>query len=219
MNTFLELQTATYDSLNQDSSSPLFSLTKIKSAINRAYLKIGGMYLWAKLRDAQKTSTQSGVDYYDYPDNWVPDSMRKLEVDGVDYGEPLNLKDYQYEIENDRPLALDRMWASDGTVFFVYPTPTATGNNNISIYGYKTVETLSADGDITIFSYNSPQLNLAIVSEAVAILRNPAEDMRGSQLFSAEAKEIVGFAIQQAKLQKNKYNKTIPAMQVPDYLA
>lgn len=225
MNTFVEMQAALQSDLTVGSESTFFDPTTIKLALNRAYIKIAGLYRWPETEDAKKTSTSNLQEYYDYPDNWRPDSVWKLSVGGIDYGDPLIFRDYLYEKENNLPAGLTKMWSNQWRRYFIYPTPTANGNNDISIWGQKVVTGMTLDADVTIFSYSMPEVNEALVLEAVAILRNkggeiPAVQRRyitGSQLLSIEAKQIVAAAWGKIQEEQKKYESTTPMFEVPDF--
>jgi hypothetical protein len=216
MDNFAELCSTVQSDLNIDSNSTLYSLTTVKLAVNRAYRKAGGLYRWAELEDAQKTSSIASQEYYDYPDTWRPDSMWKLVVDDEDYFDPLVFKDYLYEKENDIPSGADYLWSTQWRRFFIYPTPTANGNNNISIWGVKNVETLVNESDVTIFTYSLPECNEAIVLEAVAILKSKGENEKAGQFRSSEAKQILTTAWGKIRQEQMKYEKTQPFFDVPD---
>lgn len=217
MDTFLQLITAVQGDLTVNSTSTLFTETLIKSALNRAYRKAAGLFRWPETEDAKKTSTVTSQEYYDYPTNWRPDSVWKLLVDDVDYGDPLVFKDYLYEKEEDMPSGLTKAWTNQWRRFFIYPTPTTNGNNNISIWGQKVVDALSADADTTIFSYSMPECNDAIVLEAEAILKAKGEDETSSAFKSAEAKQILTIAWGKVRQETMKYEKTTPIFEVPDF--
>jgi len=217
MNTFSELINAVKSDLSIPATSSLFDETTIKSAINRAYIKCGALYPWPQLEDALTTSTIANQEYYDYPNNWQPDSAWKLEVDGEDYGDPLVFKDYLYEKANGIPSGADRLWSTQWKRFFIYPTPTTNGNNNITIWGLKTVDTLVNNNDTTIFSYSMPDCNEAIVLEAVAILKKKGEDEQPGQFRSLEAKQILAFAWDKIQKNQNKYKKTTTFFEVNDF--
>lgn len=219
MDTFLELITAVQSDITVGSDSTLFPVPTIKLALNRAYRRAGGLFRWPETEDAQKTSTQNGQEYYDYPTTWRPNSAWKLVVDDEDYGDPLVFKDYLYEKENEIPSGADFLWANQWRRFFMYPTPTAAGSLNISIWGVKIVTALSADADTTIFSYAMPECNDAIVLEAVAILRSKGEDNNTSQFKSVEARAILATAWNKIKQDRAKQEKTQPIFNVPDFFA
>ena len=217
MDTFLEMQTALKSDLNVGSGNNFYTDTVIKSVLNRAYFKVGGLFRWPETEDAKKTSTVATQEYYDYPTTWRPDSVWKLMVDDEDFGEPLSFKDFQYEVENDIPSGKERLWTSQWRRYFFYPTPTTNGTNNIVIWGQEAVETLVADGAITIFSYSMPECNEAVVMEAVAILKNKGQEQQSGALISQEAKQILVIAWGKIKQEQSKYTKTLPFFDVPNY--
>jgi len=223
MDTFSEMRTALLSDLNASSSSSQYPTATVNLALNRAYIKAGSLFDWSALEDSQTTSTTADQDYYEYPDDWRSDSMWRLTVDGNLYGEdpdgsPLAFKDYLLWKE-DNTTSTKKKWSTQWRRYFIYPTPSALGSDNISIWGYKNVETLTDDDDTTIFSYNSPECNEAIVLEAVAILKKKGEAIASSQMFSAEAKATLVIAYNKEKKYQAKYERNQPMFNVPDYFS
>ena len=227
MDVFSDLYEAVQSDLTIGAESSLFDLATAKLAINRAYLKIAGMFKWVETRDALKTSTSNGQEWYDYPENWRTDSIWKLTVAGKDYGDPLAFADYQYEIENNQPSGLTVMWANHNRKFFLFPVPTTNGDNDISIWGYRSVDGLVNDADPTIFSYTMPEVNEAIVMEADSILKFKGEVMQmirrlyisGSELLNLEAQQIVANAWAKVSQEQAKQARTTPIFNVSDMFA
>lgn len=222
MDNLSEMRTGVQSDLTVGSESGLFSPTTIDLAINRAYRKIGAMFKWEETRDAQKTSAIEDREYYTYPQTWRPMSIYKLVVDEKDFGEPLTFKDYQYEKENNLPSGFQRMWCNFGKKYFFYPIPTTNGDKNIWIFGYKFVDKLTLDGDITIFSYSMPEVNEAIVSEAVAILEKKGKieevDKSGQViLLSPVARTIVTATWSKISQENQRQQRTTSAWNVPDF--
>ena len=227
VNTFAEMLSTLQSDLTVDATSSLFDPNTASLALARSYRKIAAMYKWPATRDAKKTSTVAGQEYYDYPTNWRPDTIWKLMVDGVDYGDPLALKDYYLEQENNYPSGLTLLWGNQHNRFFITNNglpPQTNGDNNIVIFGFKVVDPLVNPTDVTIFSYNMPELNEAIILEASAILKQKGEIMQvlrrlyisGSELLSYQATSIVNAAWQKIAQENAKYEKTIPMFQVPN---
>lgn len=222
MDLFSELVQAVQDDLTVGSESTLFPLALIKRAINRAYRKAAGLFRWPELEDAKKTSTVSGQEYYDFPQNWQADSIKRLEVDDNQYGEtpdgsPMNYDDYlTWRRDDDNANSTDKKWSVQWRRFFIYPVPTTNGNNNITVWGQRVVDALASDGDVTIFSYALPEGNEAIVLEAVAILKSKGEQEKSGEFRSAEAKQILATAWGKIKQNQAKYEKTQPFFDVPD---
>lgn len=216
-----ELRTAVRSDLNVSVNSSLFPEATIDLAINRAYVnKISRLFRWPQLEDAKMTSTQPDQDYYDLPDTWSPDSAYKLEIDGDFYGEdpdfnPLTFQDF-LDWKDDNPNSTEKKWAVHGHQFFVTPTPTAVGSNNISIWGQKNVDKLENATDQTVFSKNMPECNEAIVLEAVAILKKKGEAPDSGQMLSGEAKQILIVAFDKLRKEQAKYEKVQPFLEVDD---
>ena len=220
MDLYSELISALQSDLTIDDNSPLFPLATIKTTLNRAYLKCGGLFKWPQLKDAKKTSTVTSQEYYDYPDTWRPDSIWKLYMDSVRYGEdpdgsPITFDDY-LNWREDYPTDTDKKWANQERRFFIYPVPTTNGSYNIEIHGYKNVEALTNNTDITIFSYSMPECNEAIVLEASAILKNKGEEQKAGEFLSSQAKQILAVAWGKLREEQSKYEKIQPFFNVDD---
>src|SRR5690606_24958966 len=122
---------------------------------------------WPATEDAKKFSTVAGDSYFDAPTNWRPDSVWKLKINGVRYGEepdgsPMVFTDF-LNWKEDYPNSTDKKWSVQWLRVHVSPEFAADGENNGCIWGFKTVDSMSANGDTTIFSYNMPECNDAIV--------------------------------------------------------
>lgn len=209
--------------LNVSSHSSLYPPDTIDAAINRAYVnKIARLFRWPALEDAKMTSTQKDQEYYDCPDIWTPDSMWRLEVDDEQYGEgedgsPMAFEDYLiWRADSANANSTEKKWAVQWLRFFMWPIPTAQGSNNISIWGQKNADKLTADAAETIFSKNLPECNEAIVLEAVAILKKKGEAPKTGQMLSDEAKQIVLMSFNKIRQEKSKYEKTQPFFYVED---
>jgi len=222
MDTLSEIRQAIQDDLTIGDESTLFTPSIINRAINRAYRKASTLFKWPQLEDAKKTSTQVNVETYDYPQTWRPDSIWRLEINDIQYGEepdgsPLAYDDYLTwrRDENNANSALYK-WSNQKTRFFVYPVPTLPGTNNISVWGIKNVTSLSSDSDTTIFSYNMPECNEAIQLEALSILKYKGENLKDGQFHSLEAKGILISAYNKIKQEQSKYEKNQPLFEVTD---
>lgn len=223
MNTVSEFLIALRSDLNITSTSSLFPHDTLVSALNRSYIKCARLFRWPQLEDAKKTSTQVNIEYYDFPETWSPDSIWRLEVDDVMYGEdpdgsPMDFNDYMIW-KADNTTSTDKKWAVQHTRFFIYPTPTAVGSYNISVWGQKNVDTLTENDDVTVFSYNMPEVNEAIVLEAREILKLKGEDDRAkaNEVFlSPRALGTLTNSFNKLKQEQAKYEKTQPFFEVDD---
>lgn len=225
MDQFLEIIQAIQDDKTIGNESTLFPLPLVKRYINRSYRnKAAALFRWPELEDAKKTSTRENQEYYDYPINWQADSIWKLKVNGIDYGDPLVFKDYLHEVENEFPsfpTGERNVWSSQWRRFFIRidgEIPSIDGNNNICVWGQKVPDLLVEDEDVTIFSYSMPEGNEAIVLETIAMLNRKGEN-QSDQFVSLEAKAILTNAFNKIRQNQNKYEKTQPFFEVPDMFA
>ena len=221
MDTLAQLRAAIQDDLTIGDESTLYSPNLIDRAINRAYRKVGGLFPWPELQDALKTSTQINQEYYDYPVTWRSNSVWKLTIDDVRYGEepdgsPLSFDDY-LNWKEDYPDSTDKKWANQWRRFFVWPVPTAAGTNNIHVWGVKVVETLSDDSDTTVFSYSTPEANESVQLEALAILKSKTDDDKSAQFKSTEAKQILVVSWNKIAKEMAKYEQIAPMLDVPNF--
>ena len=220
MNTLSEMRSALKTDLNVSENSSLYPTATLNLAINRAYRKAGA-FKWTALEDSLTTSTAVDQEYYEYPDNWKQNSCWRVKIDDELYGEepdgsPMVFADYLiWKDENTNSTKLK--WANQWKRYFVYPTPTTAGTNNITIWGFKNVSTLSSDSDETIFSNSLVECNEAIVLEAGAILKRKGEDSKSYRILSAEAKNIWTSAYATIKAEQSKNEKIQPMFNVPDY--
>ena len=220
MDTFLEMIEAVQNDLTVGDESSLFPVDTIKLSINRAYRKAGALFRWPDTEDAKKTSTQADQDYYDYPQTWRPDSVWRVEVSGVRYGEepdgsPMAFPDWLIWKE-DYPSSTEKRWTNQWRRYFISPTPTTNGSSDIVIYGQETVEKLVDDSDITIFSYSMSECNDAIVLEAVAILKSKGNARDTGEMISVDAGKILANAWSKIRQEQAKYEKTQPFFEVSD---
>ena len=223
MDTLGDMRSAVQSDLTVDGSSSLYSPDTIDLALNRAYRKAGGLFLWPETEDSKKTSTKISQDYYDFPQNWRPYSIFRLEIDSEQYGEapdgtPLDYQDFLIW-KRANPTATDKKWAMQWRRYFVSPTPTVEGSFNIVIWGQKVVDLLEEDEDTTIFSYALPECNEAIVLEADAILKGKGDEEKSEEFKSLEAKGILARAFDRINKEKAKVERNQPAFYVPDFMA
>lgn len=224
MNTYEDLILAVQSDNNVNDTSPLFPLSTVKSAINRAYIKSAGLFRWPGTESAKKTTTQANQEYYDYPRDFRDDSIWRIEIDDVQWGDDLDgsaLKflDYlAFKSDDYNKGSTRKIWANQKRRFFIYPVPTTAGQV-ISVWGQRIVDSLSDNNDITIFSYSMPECNEAIVLEASAILKSKGEEDKPSEFRSAQAKQLLVLAWNKIQQEQSKLEKDLPFFDVPDFFS
>lgn len=232
MDTLSDMRSGVQLELVVGSDSSFYNTSAIDSAINKAYRKASTLFGWPELQDAKKTIAQASQEYYDYPQNWRSNTIWKLTITdsaGTEqrYGEdpdgsPLSFDDF-LNWKTDNVGDDSKKWANQERRYFINPIPTVTGDLNtglyvISIWGLKNITSLSGDGDTTVFSYSTPEVNDAIVSEARAILKfRGSDDKENDEFKSPEAKSILVRTWARLAEEKAKYEKNQPMFDVPDF--
>src|SRR5258706_5888771 len=230
MDLFSDIVAAIQSDLNIDSNSTLFDTGTIKLNANRAYRKVSAYHRWPPLRDAQKTSTVAGQEDYDYPQNWQPDSIWKVRIAGKDMGDATTLKDYYNEVEINFPSGNKYIWTTQNDRILVQyngAAPITNGDNDIELWGFNYPPKMVADADVTVFSYNHPEINEAIVLEALSICRikggeQPVRLLRyiqGALLLSIEAQGILDKTWAMIQQEQAKIDKTQAQWNVSDMFA
>ena len=218
-----DIREAVLSDLNASSTSSLYPEATVNLAINRAYRKIGGLFKWPVLQDAQKSLSQKNIEYYDVPSNWRPNSMWRLTVDGVPYGEkpdfsPQTFADYLNWQDNENADLTDKKWAVQWRRYFINPAPVSAGLVLV-VWGYENVTALSSDSSETIFTDGMPEGNEAIALEASAILKKKGEMPQDGNMFSMEAKQILIVSFDKISKEASKYEKINPMLDVPDFFS
>lgn len=167
MKTRLEMRTKLQRDIMASTASTAFSPTVLDSELDDAYSWARGLYYWEDLSDAKKTSTKANADYYNYPGSWKLGSITSLFVDGLEY-DRRNWEDfYKYRLLHPTNDEVVRYFANHNRWFFIFPTPTELGVNNIVVIGNKQGDDMDAgDGAQTIFSQKYEEANEGIVRKA-----------------------------------------------------
>lgn len=224
MDTLKDMREALQSDLSVGTNSSFFPPATIDSAINRAYRKSGALFNWPALEDAKTTVTEANSNYLDAPNNWKPNSIWRLEIDGKVYGDepdhaPMTFHDFlDWKDDTANANSTDKKWAVQWLRYFFTPTPTEAGLS-VSIWGQKSVTKMEEDEDTTIFSYNMSECNEALILEADAILNRKGEDLDAKQFLSNEAKQILILANDKVRKGQAKAKKNNTQFYVPDFFA
>ena len=220
IDTLVEMRGIVQSDLNVTAGSSLYPPTTIDAGLNRAYTKGYRLFRWPGTEWAKYTTTQTNQDYYDAPTDFVPDSIWRVELGGERYGEdpdgsPMNFHDFlQWRLDNST--STEKKWAKQWTRYFIWPTPT-DAVTQICIWGQLNPTLMENESDTTIFSYNLPECNEAIIMEAESILKHKGASPKDGEWYSAEAKSIFSIAFTRIK-QDNSWEKKIqPMLNVPDF--
>jgi hypothetical protein len=217
LETRADLESELVSQLQVASNSSLFPATRITELIRTSYKKATELFIWNDLVKAKCTRSFSGYEYYDYPDEFRSGTIIRLEMDDEPY-ERKNFEDYlDYKHEN--PSSTLKMFASFGRQYFIWPVPTTTGTDNITIWGAVVADALDDATDETIFTNNNEDCNLAVVGLALSIaLKRVDASVSKKEEDSAIATLSRHNATEQATTQRDKRIQH-PRFNVPNYFA
>jgi hypothetical protein len=210
MDTYLDLQTEVAARLQVADNSTLFTPDRIRTIVLNAYKLAGNSFLWAETQLAMEASTQANVNYYDYPDQFLTNSIEILKINGKTYDKKAwqDFDQYRSDYPNDTTA---KLYADHKRQWHVFPTPTSNGDWDVEIHGHIEVTTLLTSNDKTIFSDGNEGGNEAVVKIAVGTATND-ENM---------VNQGIGILANIYSLQKNRQQfaqrLNRPQFSVPDF--
>lgn len=187
LNLYQDLTAETTSRLQVAANSTLFTSTRVGNLVQDANQWATSLYLWPMLERAKTTSTDAGKYYYDYPAEFRTDSIVRLSIDGVFY-KSIAFADFLERREDSN--FKDKVYADYARQYFIHPIPTASGSNNLDVWGVINAPVLVTDSK-TIFSDADISGNEAIVKKAVSVAIAPKNKNRAMQEEN-EARAILG---------------------------
>lgn len=173
--TFKEKQDAILNDFSATSTDSFITLTIVKSYINRQERRIAGLYPWPHTKTAEVRDSEVNQEYYNYPEDWVQDSIYRLEFNNEKH-DPTDFDDYeQYKKENN---ASEKRFANFENKYFINPTPSSAIVGGISIWGHKLPANMVNDADLSPFA-EDPEIEEEIINLTRAALM---QKQRGSYL-------------------------------------
>ena len=180
--TFKQIQDAVLDDLSATSTDSFFSLTLLKRYINRQIRRVAGLYPWPHTKTAEVRDSEANQEWLNYPEDWLQDSVYRVEYNGKKYN-PTDFNDYEdYKKENDFN---ENRFANYENKVFMTPTPTEAIVGGISLWGHKLPVDLVNDADIDVFS-EDPEIEEEIINLVIA---KCMQKQRGSYLPQGRALE------------------------------
>jgi len=217
MRTRAEMETELLAQLQVATNSSMFPSTRLTTLIQNAYTWATNLFVWLDLVQAKCTNSIASQEYYDYPSDFRSGTIMRLEIDGISY-ERKNYEDYLAYKENN-PGDTFKMFANYGRFYFIHPTPSANGTNNITIWGAINAPALANGSDVTIFTDNKQDGNEAIVRKALAVaLKRIDNNLSQTEEANAIATLTKLSADEQQSTQRDQRIQH-PKFVVPDYYA
>jgi len=196
-------------------NSSLFPASRLTQLIKDAYIWATTTWVWTDLVNGKYTSTIANNEYYDYPDDFRSNTIMRLEVDNISY-ERKAFEDYLAYKENN-PSDTHKIFASYGRYYFIHPTPTTNGTNNITVWGSLKADNLTTSSSLTIFTDNKEEGNEALVKKALSVALGRI-DKNLSRVEEQEAVAILNklYADEKAATQRDQRLQH-PKFALPDF--
>lgn len=220
METRSEMETELQRQLQAANNSSLFPASRLTELIQNSYKTATTLFKWVNLARAKTTSTTNkgseDDSYYDYPEEFRTNTVFRVQIDGKEY----NRKGFEsyLDYKNRYPSSSlqKRIFANYQRFIFIAPD-TSVGTNNMDIWGIIQAPALSSASSETIFSGNSEEGNMAVISLALStaltrIDSDMSEKLRNSALITL------------AKINNDEWAEYVrdqqidtPLLEVPDF--
>lgn len=161
-------------------NSGLVPPARVTQEIQDATLWAGKLFWWPPLQRCRVTTAQKNIqslnyDYYDYPSDFLTDSIKRLYIDGISYSPKAYLDFLDYCDSSINPMLApsptNHFFANYGRQYFVYPTYAGSGApNNLLVWGNIQHPPLATPSTPTIFTYWDDAGNEAIVKKAMSVI-------------------------------------------------
>ena len=218
-----------YDEIRAGTND-LYNWGDMDSWTNLAIHRAWDFYDWAFTDKTYTTDTVAATtaEYYDYPNDFVSDSIKMLAVEDSDGNmktyEPVNFQDYRkFRMEDTTSTDKEKLWASSQRFYFVNPYAfDNTAGRTIEIVGKMRCDSLTASTDLLPFSPDTDNEesggNIAVVKLAYATALS-SEKMQKYQQAIVEEKqafEILEMLANREKQLEAKYRlRNRPQWNVP----
>ena len=162
---FIDLQKEVKRRLSIFQDNTFYTEEMIKNWINIANKWACAYKPWPFTEKAKYTLSVANQEEYDYPEEFMSDSIRILKVDGEIY-EKVRYEDY-FRLKNDI-FFKDKIFTDFNRIIFIYPVISVSGKE-ILIFGQEMPRDLINDTDETPFAYNEEEGEEAIIKYALKI--------------------------------------------------
>ncbi|MDE2025150.1 MAG: hypothetical protein KGJ07_01520 [Patescibacteria group bacterium] len=207
---------------NSDTISP----ARITEIIQDAYKYCGTAYFWpslmrARIATAAANTQNLNYDYYDYPPDFLTNSVSRLYIDKLKY-EKKAFQDFLDYVDNTQegsspPDRTKRYFADYGRQYFVWPNYIGSAPaDDLIVWGNVQPPNLANSTDTTIFSSWRDKGNEAIVCRGMAVAMErldsglSAQNQQKADLLLSEIWQPI--ALEQQRAQRLNH----PMFQVPD---
>lgn len=232
MQTRSDIETETINRAQVANNSVAFSAARVTEVTKQSYQWAGCLFFWPSLMRCRyfssKPSSQSATpilplnyDYYDYPTDFLTDSISRLYFNGKRYDKKA-YQDFIDYVDNSSQASMPpdntkRYFAEYGRQFFVWPGVTDAGTNDGLAWGNIQPPDLTNSTDKTIFSLWNDSGNEAIVKKNLSVLMerlDPTFAVRNGQE-AVQLLTLIWSKVQTEQQRSQRLNH--PRFQVVDY--
>ena len=204
----------------------LFKLDDLKSWINLAAQRAWDFHKWIFSEEAVYSQTSS-EEYYDYPDNFVSDSIFLLKVEQADgkmetYGKK-RYEDYM-KYREDYSDGEDKIFSDYRRYYFINPNTFSGAGRKIEIWGKKKAIKLLDDADLLPFSpdtddeENSGNEAIVKIAYAIALASDKKKDPSKAAREEADAYTMLKIIADKEKEEQIRYQvKNRPLFDIPQF--
>ena len=217
MTTRSDLETEVIARLQVASNSTLYPAARITTIVQSAYMWATQLVVWHDLVRAVCTHTTANNEYYDYPANFRSESIIRMEIDSEEYKRK-NYEDY-LAFKADNPSSTKKMFSSFGRQFFVHPTPTTTGTDNLTVWGAIQADALTLSTSVPIFSYNKEEANEAVIKKSLSIALVRSDPNTAKQEENDAITILMKLSTDENKNTQRNKRLNHPMLSVPDYFS
>lgn len=221
-----DIETEVIARLMISNNSDTFSPARITEIVQDAYRWAGTVYFWpslmrARISTALANSQSLNYDYYDYPSDFLTNSVSRLYIDGKKY-EKKEFQDFLDYVDNTQegsspPDTSKRYFAEYGRQYFVWPGYGGIAPaDNLIIWGNVQPPDLANPTDVSIFSGWRDKGNEAVVCRSMAVAMErldsglSAQNMQKANELLDEIWQPIALAMQRAQRLNH------PMFEVPD---
>lgn len=216
----------TYDEIRAGTND-LFKWADLDSWINLAIHRAWDYFDFAFTEKTYTTTTTASGEYYDYPNDFVSDSIKMLMVADEDgymaYYEPINFEDFRkFRAEDTENTDETKLWSSHGRYYFINPVAfDNAASRTIEIIGKMRCDNLSDSTGLLPFSpdtdneENSGNEAVVKLAYSIALSSDKMRKKTEAQIEEREAYIILEMISgREKKMQANYHHKDRPQWNV-----
>lgn len=164
--TYGEIKQLLRDDLSVETTDAFYTDALIGRAVNTAYRWLGALKNWPQTEMAYKRNTNIGQQYYNYPETFKSDSLRRLRFNNEEYTKK-NFRLIEQRQDVSPVTAGERIFSDYKRQYFIYPTPSVVAE--VAVWGHEIPQKMVNDVDEHVFA-DEADLEDILLKKAKALL-------------------------------------------------